>query len=125
MNTWWEPFAGTGAVGLRAIGLKPLTNYMGTKSRYASKILEYAPEKPNRLWLTDSGPWGTFWCIYQWLGTPLLGHVADQIEEWCAEDQTDLYLRLAKSPASSDLIALYRVKGGLYGEVSGVHSGLE
>lgn len=99
---WCEPFAGTGAVGLRAVGLKPLVNYQGTKRRYATKILNAVGNpQPTTLVFCDAGPWGRAWHT---IGEGGCDEVASVIEIWSAQDAGKLYSRLAASPPPADPI---------------------
>ena len=59
-----ELFAGSAAVSLKALGHRyRLMSYMGSKWRYANDVLAALelPRPPDRVVLSDAGPWGSTW----------------------------------------------------------------
>lgn len=62
MSLWVEPFAGSLAVGLRALGHRHLVGWQGGKQGYAARILELAGNpKPSEVWCADVTEWATVW----------------------------------------------------------------
>lgn len=62
-----EPFAGSAAVSLRALGHVPLVSYRGSKRGYARQILEHmgVDREPEELHLADRGPWYYVWAAVE------------------------------------------------------------
>lgn len=62
-----EPYAGSAAVSLRALGQAPMVSYQGSKRGYAAEILRWlgVEQAPAELHLADVGPWYYVWAAIE------------------------------------------------------------
>lgn len=103
---WIEPFAGTASVALALIGdLRPPVGYMGSKRRFAERILAHLGLAPgdgcDGLLLADAGPWGWVWPVL--LDPERCLRVAGILRSWAGEDPRALWDRLVKEPVPEDV----------------------
>lgn len=103
---WIEPFAGSAAAALYLLaGLRPPVGYMGSKRRFAARILAHlgyaAGDGCEGLLLCDAGPWGWVWPVL--LDPERCLRVAAILRGWRHEDPRKLWDRLVSEPIAEDL----------------------
>lgn len=106
-----EPFAGSAAVSMRALGLHTLCPYVGGKGFSSERILELlgmpVGALPDQVVLNDSGAFGRFWSL---CSPGLLREAARLLRSWEGEPpfprDRELFDRLrGTSPSSLDDVA--------------------